>query len=434
MARSLLANGEFASPEVKGSLDADEDNGVYKVSSAIDDVFDIGESLVIFLKWVSINRSRPLLLLTGGSLLGNSTSKVKNIEGKLVGKDGQPLKPYRRMQFDIPVEEPAPQVTQKYSEAPIKIHAKVLNASKVCLNDDHGESDNGCTKPISFASILKEKITKRTVHLAALTIDEIVQGTHVAIPLVSVEEVSSANALMDSLVMAIPFQNGLGHTMETIDIEYEWQPLVLIRVKSLITMMINILKRLRLMFQIRYRMMGLWRLLKHGKRKQNSKPRHIDGVWLTKPKPNCYYRHVSKPVNVNGEASTSQPKENKEPSAPKPNNKGKDVSNLQEINASNDVESIMDDNDSEKVENVFVEYNGKHIDDLVDDARKKVKAPPKKTHRKTGIWSGMKADSPKKNIVFSPETKVHYFDREDMSFDDMGQATEEVEHENAYSG
>ncbi|GKA79050.1 hypothetical protein Tco_0785587 [Tanacetum coccineum] len=29
---------------------------------------------------------------TGGSLLGNSASKVKNIKGKLVGKDGQPLK------------------------------------------------------------------------------------------------------------------------------------------------------------------------------------------------------------------------------------------------------------------------------------------------------------------------------------------------------
>ncbi|GJR14125.1 hypothetical protein Tco_0796777 [Tanacetum coccineum] len=59
----LPLQGEFASPEVKGSLDADEDNGVYEVSSAIDDVFDIGESLVVFLKRVSISRSRPLLLL-----------------------------------------------------------------------------------------------------------------------------------------------------------------------------------------------------------------------------------------------------------------------------------------------------------------------------------------------------------------------------------
>ncbi|GKC17117.1 hypothetical protein Tco_1013899, partial [Tanacetum coccineum] len=65
---SLPLQGEFASPEVKGSLDevkgsldADEDIGVDEVSSAIDGVFDISESLVVFLKWVSISRSRPLL-------------------------------------------------------------------------------------------------------------------------------------------------------------------------------------------------------------------------------------------------------------------------------------------------------------------------------------------------------------------------------------
>ncbi|GJW47373.1 hypothetical protein Tco_0079019 [Tanacetum coccineum] len=59
----LPLQGEFASPEVKGSLDADENIGVDEVSSTIDGVFDIGKSLVVFLKWVSISRSRPLLLL-----------------------------------------------------------------------------------------------------------------------------------------------------------------------------------------------------------------------------------------------------------------------------------------------------------------------------------------------------------------------------------
>nr|GEX64002.1 zinc knuckle CX2CX4HX4C [Tanacetum cinerariifolium] len=50
--------------------------------------------------------------------------------------------------------------------------------------------------------------------------------------------------------------------------------------------------------------------------------------------------------------------------------------------------------------------NEKLMDDLVDDIRKKVRASLKKT----SIWSGRKADSPKSNVVFSPETKVHYFD------------------------
>nr|GEW83569.1 retrotransposon Gag protein [Tanacetum cinerariifolium] len=57
----LSLRSELASPEIKGSLDADEDIGVDEVSSAIDGVFDIGESLVVFLKWVRISTSRPLL-------------------------------------------------------------------------------------------------------------------------------------------------------------------------------------------------------------------------------------------------------------------------------------------------------------------------------------------------------------------------------------
>ncbi|GJX56677.1 zinc knuckle CX2CX4HX4C containing protein [Tanacetum coccineum] len=79
------------------------------------------------------------------------------------------------------------------------------------------------------------------------------------------------------------------------------------------------------------------------------------------------------------------------------------------------------------------EDNEKPMDDLVDDTRKKMKAPPKKTPRKTSIWSGRKADSPKRNVVFSLEAQAHYFDRDDMDFDDMRHAVEEMEHKNAYS-
>ncbi|GJT72434.1 integrase, catalytic region, zinc finger, CCHC-type containing protein [Tanacetum coccineum] len=52
--------------------------------------------------------------------------------------------------------------------------------------------------------------------------------------------------------------------------------------------------------------------------------------------------------------------------------------------------------------------------------------------RKTGIWSGRKADSSKRNIVFSPEMKLHYFDMNDMEFDDMENVVEEVEHGNFF--
>nr|GEZ86161.1 hypothetical protein [Tanacetum cinerariifolium] len=50
--------------------------------------------------------------------------------------------------------------------------------------------------------------------------------------------------------------------------------------------------------------------------------------------------------------------------------------------------------------------------------------------RKTGIWSAKKADS---NIAFSPETKLHYFDRDVLKFANMDHAVEEAEHENVPS-
>ncbi|GKC19386.1 zinc knuckle CX2CX4HX4C containing protein [Tanacetum coccineum] len=81
---------------------------------------------------------------------------------------------------------------------------------------------------------------------------------------------------------------------------------------------------------------------KQGKGKQNGKHQHIDGVQLTKPQPNYFYRVVSNPVNVNDEVSTSQPKGNREAtSQPKSN-----VNNI-----------------------------GNLIDDLVDKTRKNVDVP-----------------------------------------------------------
>ncbi|GJR24140.1 hypothetical protein Tco_0972667 [Tanacetum coccineum] len=130
---------------------------------------------------------------------------------------------------------------------------------------------------------------------------------------------------------------------------------------------------------------------KHGKGKQNGKPQHIDGIRSTKPQPSYFYRAVSKLVNVNDKTSASQPRGNKE--------------------ASSQPKSNIND-------------NGNSMDDLVGETRKKLEVPSKKTPRKTRIWWGRKAYSPKGSVVFYPETKVHYFDKDDMEFDDMGQAAE----------
>ncbi|GJT32210.1 hypothetical protein Tco_0922629 [Tanacetum coccineum] len=201
-------------------------------------------------------------------------------------------------------------------------------------------------KSVSFDSMFKDITSKKTAHLSELRNDECVSGVNVSIPLASVDEVSFTFALVDSLFMCILFQNESGHSLGTIVIEYEWKP------------------------------------------------------------PRC------DTSNVHGEASTSQPKKtvhiNTQSAAKKVSLKSDDINIIsfkysfdvlkdQEDmfetdksawQKSNNIESIVNDSDSEKVKNVFVEDNGKPMDELVDDARKKVEAPPKKTPRKTGIWSG----------------------------------------------
>ncbi|GJW77357.1 hypothetical protein Tco_0139039 [Tanacetum coccineum] len=298
------------------------------------------------------------------------------------------------------------------------------SASKVKSID--GKNGKGGMKPILFSSILKDTTFKKMVKYIKLNYDENVGGADVAIRLAVVDEVklhnvpivayskisqslittklgrsimlnaymrtmclkswgrntyaralievSSKKAIVDLLVVAIPFQNGSGHSMDAFDIKYEWQSP---RCETC-------------------------KIFDH---KDEQCPKHAK--------------------DVNPTQATTQP-----------NNKGKDVSlhnsfdelmeegKIFEVNnitwkANNEV---MDDSDSGEVKNIFVEDNGKPMDSLVDDARKKVSAPPKKTPMKTCIWSGRKADSPKRNVVFSPKTKVHYFDRDDI---------EEVEHENA---
>ncbi|GKE51090.1 hypothetical protein Tco_1486246, partial [Tanacetum coccineum] len=154
----------------------------------------------------------------------------------------------------------------------------------------------------------------------------------------------------------------------------------------------------------------------------------VDGVRLTKPKPNYYYRPISKPASGNGEASTLQTKDNKETSIPVHN--GKTIPDLQNLNyvslknsftALRNEENIFDaTNVQRKKDDTFGSSNHDSDDEEVEE----MLAPPKKTPRKTSIWSGRKADSPKRKVVFSLETKVHYFDMDDI---------DEVEHENAYS-
>ncbi|GJT98865.1 hypothetical protein Tco_1094383 [Tanacetum coccineum] len=118
-------------------------------------------------------------------------------------------------------------------------------------------------------------------------------------------EVSSANALLESLVIAIPFVNGMCHSLETIEIEYEWQP-PRCTCKIFDHVDEHCPKKIKKDAPTKVTNDGFIEVTrKNGKGKQSSHARHIDGIRLTKPKPNYFYRPIIKPTNEKGETSNS---------------------------------------------------------------------------------------------------------------------------------
>ncbi|GJX76948.1 hypothetical protein Tco_0323759 [Tanacetum coccineum] len=86
-------------------------------------------------------------------------------------------------------------------------------------------------------------------------------------------EVSAAEELMDEMVIAIPLSDSKGHSLATIDIEYDWKPPRLVEAATSNDDGFTVVKK------------------KKAKAKQ---PRQIEGIRLTKPKTNIQYRKVEK--------------------------------------------------------------------------------------------------------------------------------------------
>ncbi|GJS21135.1 hypothetical protein Tco_0449767 [Tanacetum coccineum] len=82
----LSLRSELASPEIKGSLDADEDIGIDEVSSAIDCVFHIGESNGVrskFGEFLENKKSMIEVVIGGGEALGVYREKSREaVEGE----------------------------------------------------------------------------------------------------------------------------------------------------------------------------------------------------------------------------------------------------------------------------------------------------------------------------------------------------------------
>ncbi|GKD28037.1 hypothetical protein Tco_1234251 [Tanacetum coccineum] len=296
-------------------------------------------------------------------------AKIKNIDGKALGKDGKHMKLSHNIHFvdtSVPLNDlPMHSATESLSEN----DSNIGSISKVSTLEDVQDepaisiSVKVNEDPKSFASILNKTPTKKVVKLVPLTNDEVIEGKRLAFPIVEnylkkawakygIERVMLQNGFFFfqfsskdgmekvlengpwlirlvpiilnvwtliskmkkdeittglSIVIAIPINNGLGHTLKTIKVEYEWQPTRCATCKTFDHQDDKCPKKPKVINSNQHDEDGFVEVTKKKRKgKQHSKPRMIEGIRLTKPKPNYQFWPVNKHVSISDVASTLQ--------------------------------------------------------------------------------------------------------------------------------
>ncbi|GJS23010.1 hypothetical protein Tco_0451642 [Tanacetum coccineum] len=117
-------------------------------------------------------------------------SQIRNIEGKILDRDGNPMKPVRRViiydKESIPNDSGTTKSTNQVGAANDVVGSKTMD-SIASKNDPNGKS--GLIH--YFASVVQQKSAKHVVKVKELRNSEKVDGAAVAIPIEAVVEVSS---------------------------------------------------------------------------------------------------------------------------------------------------------------------------------------------------------------------------------------------------
>nr|GEU59754.1 hypothetical protein [Tanacetum cinerariifolium] len=186
-------------------------------------------------------------------------------------------------------------------------------------------------------------------------------------------EVSSLNPLQDSLVVAIPFPDGSGHLLESIEVEYKWTPPRCETCKIFDHVDDACPKRVKVVVQSQVKDDGFTKVNnRKNKKKQQStnqqgSNRQVAGMKLTKPKLNLVYKAVNKQVTDKGTSSQPVERQSKLPPkhAEKENlvslsnsfetlNEFEDAPPIKKVYGSTDVDNLLSD-DEEDIENVYDE-------------------------------------------------------------------------------
>ncbi|GJU77453.1 zinc knuckle CX2CX4HX4C containing protein [Tanacetum coccineum] len=105
-------------------------------------------------------------------------------------------------------------------------------------------------------------------------------------------EVSAEEELLDSMVIAIPLGDGMGHSFATIDIEYEWKPPRCSTYKIFDHTNDGCPKNPKVIEVSSGTSDGFTEVKK--KKNKSKQPQQIEGIKFTKPKLNLQYRKVDK--------------------------------------------------------------------------------------------------------------------------------------------
>nr|GEZ25329.1 hypothetical protein [Tanacetum cinerariifolium] len=207
----------------------------------------------------------------------NTYRSLNSIHGKLLGKDGKPLKAYRR---DHASSLTTTNVQSDMSEAVTNAATSILHNLKgellksILKNHNKVTFMEECNKEGSFAFAAAEVVkglngmadvqgisyksfadgvsnsNAKKVNLYSLIHENAIPGANITLPKESVDEIANkfANtlyghfigwlcsyaralievdaekALADSIVVAVPIKGENGHSLQTISIEYEWKP------------------------------------------------------------------------------------------------------------------------------------------------------------------------------------------------------------------
>ncbi|GJW77479.1 hypothetical protein Tco_0139161 [Tanacetum coccineum] len=170
-------------------------------------------------------------------LRGELAKQVKDIEGKVLGSDGKPLKSILKRPKDVAANVNSDMDVKdlQYSDVNLKSSATTdggnMQDSILVANMDHDDAFDGSLKAAegSFASMFSESVSEnapvmpKRINFRSLVNEKRVSN-HDTVLLKAAKESVMSRFKEVKMVIPVDEDDGSGHISEVICVEYEWKP------------------------------------------------------------------------------------------------------------------------------------------------------------------------------------------------------------------